>query len=103
MSNQEIGLETIETNYWLDQLESLDILMKNPHFKKVILEGYLKDKVLDSVSLLADPGIKKQGGRSDVMEDLVSASNLRYHFQMIENLGGGAKQDLEDESSPIME
>lgn len=103
MSNQEteVELETVGREYWVDMLEALERLEKNVDFKLVIMDGYLKDKVLDGVSLLAHPDVKKRGERSDIMEDLVASSNLKYHLSMIHNLGGAAKQDLEEESSPV--
>ena len=65
-------------------------LQKNGDFKKIIMNGYLKEKVLASVSLLAVPQIKSQGQRPDVMEDLVASSNLQYFFKIIEHEYEGA-------------
>lgn len=84
--------ENIDNNktHDLKMGEALNRLKNNPDFQMVILDGYLKDKVLASVSLLAVPQIKKEGRRTDVMEDLISASNLEYFFQMVEALHEGA-------------
>jgi hypothetical protein len=89
----EVELETVELNEYLDMGEALHRLQKNPDFIKVIMEGYLTKKVKSSVSLLAVPGIKQRGERGDVMEDLVSVSNLQYFFAMIENFYEGATQE----------
>ena len=94
-------LITVDTEGWLDLLEAMERLEKNPDFKMIIEEGYMKENVLDSVSLLAEPSVKKQGLRGEVMEDLVSASNLAYYFKMIRNLGGAARQDFEDANAPV--
>lgn len=94
-------LITVDIEGWLDLLEAMERLEKNPDFKKVVLDGYLKEKVLDSVSLLAHPAIKKRGERSDVMEDLVAASNLAFYFEMIRNNGGAARQEFEDANAPV--
>jgi hypothetical protein len=93
---ENVELETVEAAYWAEQLSALERLEKNPDFKKIILDGYLKEKVLDSVSLLSHPDVKKRGERPDIMEDLVASSNLQYFFFMIKQLGGGARQDLID-------
>lgn len=85
-----------DRKYWVEMKESLERLEQNEDFKKVILEGYLKDKALNGVAILADPGIKQRGERSDVMEELVAIANLRYYLGMIYNLGDAAKQDLEE-------
>lgn len=95
-STEPVELETIETTFWVEQYEALERLMKNEDFQTVILKGYLEKKALEGVSLLAVPAIKARGERPEVMEDLVAISNLKYHFEMIKNLGGIAKQDLED-------
>ena len=95
MENQE-ELETVDISYWLDMLNSLERLQNNPDFKKVITNGYMKNKALDSVSMLADPGVKQRDERTDIMEDLVSISNLQYYLFMIKQLGEGAKVDMEE-------
>jgi hypothetical protein len=97
MTNQPTELEVTDVSYWADQLDALEKLEKNPEFKKIIMDGYLKDKVLDSVSLLTVPSIKDNNKRSDVMEDLVAASGLMYHLHMIRQLGEGARADLLEE------
>ena len=89
-------LETVEVQYWVDMLESLERLEKSPDFKKVMLDGYIREKALDSVSLLANPAIKKRNERGDVIEDLVAISNLQYYLRMIHTMGSNGRQDLEE-------
>jgi hypothetical protein len=84
MSNQneapmEVEQEIVEHHVVMGK--ALNALRKNPDFQKVIVDGYLKEKVLASVSMLAVPTEK---GRTGVMEDLISASNLQYFFQMVD-------------------
>jgi len=92
MSNQD-ELETGEhdIDHHLMMGEALTRLRENKDFKTVIMEGYLEQKVLASVSLLAVPAIKKRGERPEVMEDLIAASNLQYFFQLIDGMYEGAK------------
>lgn len=89
-------LETVDVSYWADQLDALERLEKNPDFQKVITKGYVEQKSLDSVSMLAVPSVKSQGQRPDVMEDLVAISGFQYHLFMIKQLGEGARQELYD-------
>lgn len=100
MEPTELELETTSAIYEVDLLEALERLEKNPDFKKIIVDGYLKEKALESVSLLAHPAIKQRGQRPDVMEDLVAISNLKYYLFMIKQLGEGAKADLLEETGP---
>lgn len=104
MENQtQEELETIETQHYVDMKQALERMEKTADFQLVIANGYMKDKALDAVSLLAVPAIKQQGQRPDIMEDLVSISNLKYHFAMIKNLGASAEMDLADAEAPDVE
>ncbi len=101
MTNQEeIELETAEAQYWVDMAKALENLEKNEDFKKVVLNGYFRDKALDGVSLLAVPAVKQAGERPEIMEDLVAISNLKYHFSMIKNLGSIAEDDANEILGP---
>lgn len=94
MSNHE-ELATIDTTHDVEMGEALARLEKNADFKKVIMDGYCGEKAEASVSLLAVPQIKAEGRRADIMEDLVSISNLKFYFQMI-------KQFHEAATDPIL-
>jgi hypothetical protein len=103
MSNQ-IEIETAEDlDHHLEMGEALERLRANPDFQKVVMEGYLGMKVNASVSLLAVPQIKKAGERTDVMEDLISASNLMFFFSMVDQFYAGAKNPVlsDDEEAEI--
>ncbi len=97
MINHEINEEEKEYLYWKGLKDSLEILEKNKHFKKVILEGYFKDKAVNGVSLLASPQIKRSGARTDIMESLIAISQLEDYFITIRSLG----EDIEDDSEDI--
>lgn len=91
-------LKQVDASYWVEQSEALEKLMNDPNFKKVILEGYLKDKAVDGVSLLASDYAKNSGKRTDIMEGLIAISSLEDHFITIKNLGMAVKQDELDEA-----
>jgi len=97
MSNQEEILtvdRTEEIDHALTMGKALNNLRKNTDFKTLILEGYIKNKALASVSLLAVPQIKEQNRRTDIMEDLIASSNLEYYFMMIDNAYQGATDPI---------
>jgi len=97
MSNSEQDqneLFTASLDHAISMGEAWLRLQENDDFKKVITNGYLEEKVLASVSLLAVPQIKDQNRRGDVMEDLVAASNLQYFFRIIEHEYEGAKNPI---------
>ena len=98
--NEELELETVEAQYWVDQKKALERLETNDDFKTVILDGYMRDRVLDNVSLLGTEYVKKSGLRPEVMEQLVAISTLQDHFATIKNLGGIAEDDLQRIEGP---
>jgi hypothetical protein len=101
MSNQ-VELETIEQEHHIVIGEALDRLRKNPDFQTVIVEGYLKEKALASVSLLAVP--QKREHRVNIMEDLVASSNLSYWMSIVDHFHEGAKNPiLSDEEEAAIE
>ena len=96
LENEQVEVETIINNQWIAKYDALVRLERNPDFKLLILDGYFRDKAVDGVSLLANEGIKRQGLRADVMEQLVAISNLQDFFITVRNLGGNAKAALEE-------
>ena len=103
MTNEQ-KQETIEIDHHKKMGEALNRLRLNEDFKTVIENGYLKEKVLASVSLLAVPQISEKGQRTGVMEDLIAASNLRYYFMQIDNFYKGVTDPvLSDEELAELE
>lgn len=97
MSNSEENpneLMSIELDHAVEMGEAWKRLQRNGDFKKVISEGYLKEKALASVSLLGVPQIVDAGRRQNVIEDLISISNLSYYFKVIEHQYEGATNPI---------
>ena len=90
------GLETTDRSYWVDLAEALERLERNDDFKKVILDGYFKDKAVMGVSLLATDQVKRAGARTDVMEGLIAISALEDHFHVIRSMGKIAQDDMDE-------
>lgn len=84
---EDKDLLTVENQYWADMHDALERLEKNDDFKKVILEGYFKDKAINGVSLLATDYVKQNGVRSEIMEQLIAISALEDYFATVHNLG----------------
>jgi hypothetical protein len=100
MTNQlnptgNVELEEIETTQWRELNEALLRLEENEDFKKVILDGYFKDKAVNQVSLLATDYIKRNNLRGFVMEELVAISALQGYFAMLKNLGGSFEDEVD--------
>jgi len=110
MSNSEqdqIELETASLEHAIGMGEAWLRLQRNGDFKKVIMNGYLDEKVKASVSLLAVPQIKDSGRRPEIVEDIIAASNLQFYFKIIEHEYEGAKNpilsDDEEELAALQE
>ena len=102
-TQEEVELEMVETQQWVSRYEALQRLEKNPDFINVISEGYIRDRALNGVSMLANEGVKRQNQRGDVMEMLVAVSALQDYFKMLKNLGAIAKEDMDEETGPEVE
>jgi hypothetical protein len=90
-------LEAVEMQYWVDMRSALERLEANEDFKKVVLEGYFRDKAINGVSLLATEYIVANGLRARVMESLVAISQLEDYFKTIKVMGGEGSEELFDE------
>lgn len=86
----------VENTYWADMYIALERLEKNEDFKKVVLQGYFKDKAVSAVSLLATDHVKRGGFRPDIMEALVAISQFQDYLMTIKSLGS-APVESEDE------
>lgn len=91
---EALELETQSLEHAIMMGEAWQRLQRNADFKKIIMKGYLEDKVLASVSMLAVPQVIQRGERTHVMEDLVAASNLQFFFRWIENQYAAAKNPI---------
>ena len=83
----EEELMSIETQYWVDMKDALERLKGNEDFKKVILDGYFKDKAVNGVSMLAHDYVVQNGHRPQIMEALVAISQLEDYFATIDSMG----------------
>ncbi len=99
MINQTTNVDPQEKEYmyWQELKASLERLEGNEDFKKVILEGYFKDKAVNGVSLLASPQIKQSGARGDIMEALVAISQLEDFFLTIKAMGEDIPEDDDED------
>jgi len=97
--NQEDTQMLEEANQWMEWAEALKRLERNDDFRKVFLDGYVKDRAVDAVSLLARGDIKASGKRPDVIEYLVGISQFEDFMHTVKAMGSNAQQDLEMEEA----
>lgn len=94
--NTDVELEYTDNTYYADMYLALERLHENEDFKKVILEGYFKDKAVKGVSLLATDHVRANNARGAIMEELVAISALEDYFKTIINMGAAYFQDSEE-------
>jgi hypothetical protein len=100
MSNltpDEMKLFEEENTYWAELANALEELEKNPHFKKLILEGYFKDFAINQTSMLATDYVRKSGSRPEIMERLVAISNLQDWFNTVKQLTTSFTEEQDEE------
>ena len=96
LENTDQVVAVSDNTYWTNMQEALERLHKNEDFKKVILEGYFKDRAVNGVSMLASNHVVDNGLRPQIMEDLIGISRLQDYFLTINNLGTPTEEDEED-------
>ena len=97
LTTDNVELETADRTALINKYEALERLLENPDFKLVVLEGYLKEKAVDSVSLLATDYTRRNNVRGAIMEELVAISAFEEYMRMIQFLGAPAKEEAEEE------
>ena len=93
---ENVELEMTERTMLVQKYEALQRLKNNKDFQIVVLDGYLKEKAVDGVSLLGTDYIVDNNLRSKLMEELVAISRFEGYMRMIENLGAPAYEDEEE-------
>ena len=96
LGNTDQVVAVTDNTYWISMQEALERLHNNEDFKKVILEGYFKDRAVNGVSMLASGHVVDNGLRPQVMEDLIAISRLQDYFLTINNLGSITEEDEEN-------
>lgn len=91
--NVETEFELAERQTFIEMYEALTRLENNEDFKKIILEGYLREKAVEMTSLLAVPNM--QGSRSQIFEALSAISHFENYLNMVKTLGAPAIEDDE--------
>lgn len=96
-TNKEIiklGKEQAET--LIEKHESLKRLSENEDFKKVFLEGYLKDEAARLVLLKADFNVKNNDIQKDIEDKITGIGQFYQYMTIVENLGKQAKISLQE-------
>ncbi len=83
--------------------KSLASLLKNGDFKKVFLEGYLKDEAVRLVLLKADPAMQKPEAQAAVIRDIDSIGALHMYLHTVAFNGKQAEGSVNEAQQGIVE
>jgi hypothetical protein len=84
MSNREADEQA---QYFKQMSSDLDSLNNNPAFKRVIIDGYLRDRAANVTSMLSTAHVKKAGTRNELFEVLVGISGFQQYLLTIHAMG----------------
>lgn len=75
--------------------KSLDRLLNNPDFKKVILEDYMQNEAVRLVKIKADPGMQSVDSQKNILTQIDAIGTLAQYFQTLKFKVSQAEKALE--------
>lgn len=90
----EITMEQAQESIAL--ADALDRLHKNKDFKKVFLDGYMKEEASRAVLLRADPALTTDRQRQEVDDIITGIGNFRLYLSKIYKVAMMAERSIED-------
>lgn len=100
---KEIEIGKKDAQKLVDAASSVDKLMKNRDFNRVILEGYFKEEPVRLTGLLADPEFQSPEAQKEIIDSLRSISLLRQYLNTRAFIGDQAKAAIDDMDNVIEE
>lgn len=98
----EMYMEDVQKQ--IDLAESLEALHDNPHFKKVILEGYFKEAAVDAVMNKANPAVVANVNAMANLDNTIQGiAQLYAFFSRINQQAEVAKKALEESQEELQE
>lgn len=74
--------------------DALARLFANRDFKKVVLDGFLREEAVRLVHLLADPNMQSEDKQTAVIGEIKAIGCFRSYLQMIEHKSSMARKSL---------
>lgn len=106
MSNDQI--EQIELNIEdakqiVARKQSVENLLKNTHFKRVITEGYFKDEASRLVLLKADMNYQTPESQAQIDKSIIGIGYLRQYLSSLVQLGNMAENAIASDEATLEE
>jgi hypothetical protein len=91
----EISIEQAKAS--IRRMQCLDRLEKNPDFKELITDGFLKDHAIRQVMLKAAPQFQDEQRQKDFSNQIGAIGHFQQFLYAIRNLGLNAEKALADD------
>lgn len=82
---------------------ALASLRHNPDFKKLMIEGYLKNEAVRLVQLKADPSMVSAIDQAAIVRDIDSIGAMGQYFRTVEMMGIRAESSIAGAEAAITE
>lgn len=93
LESMEVSIDNAKSS--IDLHDSLQRLLKNRDFKKIIEEDYFKATAIRLVYLKTDPSFQDEQGLRQVEHQMVGIASLRQHFSYLIAAGQAAKNAMD--------
>lgn len=74
---------------------TLDALLVNSYFKKVILEGYFEQEAIRLVHLKSDPAMESAASQASILKQMDAIGSLKQYFTTVQHQGSLAQKAIE--------
>lgn len=100
---QEVEVSIEECKRIVDIRDSLNRLMKNKDFCKVIEEGYLREEAVRLVCAKASPSLQSEEMQRRIIRDIDAIGSFNQYLSTIMQTGYQADKTLEDAQETLQE
>lgn len=83
--------------------DALGRLMKNPDFKLLILDGYLKDEAVRLVHAKANPACQRADIQAAIVKDIDAIGSLDQYFRTVDIAADQAATSIEEAENALTE
>lgn len=79
----------------VDLASTLEKLLDNTLFKKVVLEGYFEQEAIRLVHLKADPAMEGAASQASILKQMDAIGSLKQYFVLLTQQGALAIKSIE--------
>ena len=105
MSNEEavhnISISMDQAKIYIANKESLDKLIANPDFDRIITKGYFENEASRLVLTKADPGMESADKQAAIIKSIDGIGSLRTYLRAIMQIGEMAQKDLKSSEEEL--